>query len=48
MFISIALTMVVLVLLVIFAALVVGGRYDDMMGQDLETIIVEEIEMEEK
>lgn len=48
MFINIAITIVALFIFVIFAALVVGGRYDDMMEQDLETIIVEEIDMEEK
>ena len=47
MIVNIVITIVVLLLFVLFAALVVGSRYDDMMEQDLDTITVEELEMEE-
>ena len=48
MLINIAITIVVLFMFVIFAALVVGSRYDDMMEQELDVIMKEKQENEEK
>lgn len=47
MLINIAITIVVLFAFVIFAALVVGSRYDDMMEQELD-VMIEEQENKEK